>query len=370
MGEAPRVGIVGGGQLGRMLALAGAPLGIRTTVLDPSRDACAAAVADQIVAPYDDKAALSQLAERSDVVTFEFENVPAAAVRELAEHQRVEPDAAALAVSQDRLAEKQLFGELGITTARNEPVDDEQQLRNVAAAFGGPLVLKTRRFGYDGKGQTNVQTAGDVTGALKALEGAPAIAEALVEFTRELSQVSVRSRDGMVLHYPLVENVHRDGILRETRAPADGVNETTASQARGYMEALMAHLGYVGVLALELFDTPDGLLANELAPRVHNSGHWTIDGAACSQFENHLRAVCGLPLGEVALREPCTMLNLIGGVPPLAELAAVPGARIHLYDKQSRPGRKVGHVTLLGGDGDEFERHLAALRELVESHNS
>lgn len=369
MSTNPRVGIVGGGQLGRMLALAGAQLGIRTTVLDPARDACAAAVADQIVAPYDDAAALAQLAERSDVVTFEFENVPAESVRALADHKRVAPGPEALAVSQDRVLEKRLFADLDIPTGRSEPVDDADQLRAAASSIGGPLVLKTRRLGYDGKGQARLAGPDDAAEAFASVGGAPSIAEQYVEFSRELSQISVRGRDGDVRHYPLVENRHREGILRETLAPAGNVSDELANAARGHTERLMNRLDYVGVLALELFETDDGLLANELAPRVHNTGHWTIDGAVCSQFENHLRAVCGLPLGECAVRQQCAMLNLIGGVPPLAEIAAIPGLRIHLYDKEPRPGRKVGHLTLLG-EGDEFEQLLQALRELVESHSS
>lgn len=369
MDGAARVGIVGGGQLGRMLALAGVPLGIRTTVLDPARDACAAAVADQILGPFDDASALAQLAERSDVVTFEFENVPAASVRALAEHNRVEPGAAALAVSQDRLAEKSLFAELGIPTGRSEPVDDAEQLRSAARAFGGSLILKTRRLGYDGKGQFRLDGPDDADEAFAAVGSAPSLAEAFVPFGRELSQLSVRGRDGKVCHYPLVENVHRDGILRETRAPAADLSDGTVAAARSYVERLMSHFGYVGVMALELFEAEDGLMANELAPRVHNTGHWTIDAAACSQFENHLRAICGLPLGDTRATQESAMLNLIGGTPPLAELAAVPGACVHLYGKEPRPGRKLGHVTLIAA-GDEFEQRLAALRELVDSHNS
>jgi 5-(carboxyamino)imidazole ribonucleotide synthase len=367
--EVTSVGIVGGGQLGRMLALAGLPLGIHTTVLDPSGEACAAAAADLILAPYDDLSALAQLAQRSDVVTFEFENVPAGAARELEAAVRVAPGAAALEASQDRLTEKTLFEKLGIPTARFAPAEDATQLAAAVESVGAPALVKTRRLGYDGKGQARIDSAGEAGEIFTALGDAPVIVESLVPFARELSQVSVRSKDGEIRHYPLVENVHRDGILRQTHAPADRIDESTAATAREHVERLMRQLEYVGVLALELFEHDNELLANEFAPRVHNTGHWTIDGAVCSQFENHLRAITGLPLGDTSARETCVMLNLVGGVPPTAQLAATPAAHVHLYGKQARPGRKIGHVTLTGA-GDEFEQRLAALRELVDSHSA
>ena len=350
--------------MGRMLALAALPLGIRTTVLDPTSDACAAAAADQIIAPFDDPAALGQLAARSDVITFEFENVPSAAVDALAAEHKVAPSARALAASQDRLVEKQLFQSLGIGTAEFCTVDTGAELETAFARLG-PLVIKTRRFGYDGKGQARVQSPADFADALAVIGEGDAIAEGLVRFDRELSQVSVRAGDGSVAHYPLAQNVHRNGILHASVAPAPDVSEELAQTARSYSESLVTHLGYVGVIAVELFEVGGQLLANEFAPRVHNSGHWTIDGAVCSQFENHMRAVSGLPLGSTTLITSCVMLNLIGDTPPLPALAAIPGLRVHLYGKQARPGRKVGHVTLLQMDGN-FEQHRLAAEQLID----
>lgn len=365
MPAAQRVGIVGGGQLGRMLALAAATLDLRVTVLDPATDACAATAADLIVAPYDDAAALAQLAERSDVVTFEFENVPGDALRTLADAHRVAPPPRALEVSQDRLLEKQLFAKLGIATAPYAPADDAESLASALAELGVAAVVKTRRLGYDGKGQAHASGADDAAQVFSMIGARPAIAEQLVAFDRELSQVSVRGQGGALAHYPLVENRHADGILRETHAPAAGAGDALAARAREYVTALLEELDYVGVIALELFQVGDDLLANEFAPRVHNTGHWTIDAAVCSQFENHLRAVCGLPLGGGDALGPCTMFNLIGGLPELGELAAVPGARIHLYGKAPRPGRKLGHVTLLHDAASDPEDRARRLRELV-----
>ncbi|MGZ4481646.1 MAG: 5-(carboxyamino)imidazole ribonucleotide synthase [Gaiellales bacterium] len=339
--------VLGGGQLARMLALAGHPLGVRCRVLDPSPDACAGAVAELVVAAYDDPDGLERLAAGADVVTWEFENVPAAAAALLESRLDVRPDPACLAVAQDRLDEKRLFTELGIETPRfvacRSPGDLEGRIEP-------PLVLKTRRLGYDGKGQVTVRTAADLEAAFAALGAVPLIAEELVAFERELSVVAARSLDGDTRVYPVVENHHRDGILRRSVAPAPGLPDVLRRRAEDHALRLLDRLGYVGVLAVELFQAGDRLLANELAPRVHNSGHWTIEGCDTSQFENHLRAVLGLPLGSAALREPCTMVNLIGRVPDRARVLAIPGAHLHLYGKEPRPGRKLGHVTVVGGD--------------------
>ena len=283
--------------------------------------------------------------------------MPAASAERLAARVPVQPPPRALAVSQDRMHEKRVFAELGIETARFTAVDGQADLE--AAELPG--LLKTRRLGYDGKGQAVLRRPADAEGAFAALGGVPAILEQLVEFDRELSLVAVRSQAGDVACYPLVENHHRDGILRITHAPAPQLTPQLQEQAERYARLLLDSLDYVGVLALELFQVGDRLLANELAPRVHNSGHWTIEGAETSQFENHLRAVCGLPLGSVALRSPATMVNLIGGHPPLQELAAIPAAHVHLYGKQPRRGRKIGHVTVTG-DGD-----WRAVAELADS---
>jgi 5-(carboxyamino)imidazole ribonucleotide synthase len=315
------VAVIGGGQLGRMLGLAGIPLGLEFRFLDPAEDAPAQAVGELVVGAYDDELSLRRLARGADVVTFEFENVPAAAARMVG----AVPSARALAPTQDRLEEKELFRRLGIPTAefRSPPV---------------PALAKTRRQGYDGKGQRLISGLDE----LKDNE----IAEEIVEFERELSIIAVRSMHGETAFYPLVENTHRDGILRLSRAPAQDAPDAIA---RDYASRLLDALDYAGVLALELFETSDGrLLANEVAPRVHNSGHWTIEGARTSQFENHLRAILGLPLGSTQTPQAVAMVNLIGEAPSLERMLAIPGAHVHLYGKAPRPGRKLGHVTLVG----------------------
>jgi 5-(carboxyamino)imidazole ribonucleotide synthase len=340
-----RVGILGGGQLARMIALAGHPLGVACSFLDPSPEACAGPVGELIVDAYDSAAGLDRLAETCDLVTFEFESVPAEAAERLADRVAVYPPAQSLAIAQDRVHEKRVFQELGIETARFSSIESQNDVESAAL----PGVLKTRRLGYDGKGQRVLRDRSDAAGAFEELGGVPLIAEQLVEFERELSIVAVRGRDGGVACYPLVENHHRDGILRVTQAPAPGLTPELQTLGERYARLLLDRLDYVGVLALELFQFGDSLLANEMAPRVHNSGHWTIEGAETSQFENHLRAVCGLPLGSTELRTPSVMVNLIGGAPPLAELAAVDGAHVNMYGKAPWPGRKIGHVTVTGG---------------------
>ena len=328
------VACIGGGQLGRMLGLAGLPLGLRFRFLDPASDACAAALGEHVVADYGDPVALEALAAGADVVTYEFENVPV----EAAARVGAVPGVAALEWGQDRLREKELFRSLGIPTARFGDLDET----------GLPAIVKTRRLGYDGKGQRRVD-------AIEPLADTE-LAEELVAFDRELSIVGVRGRDGDTRFWPVGENVHRDGILRVTRAPAVAAPQV---EAEAICTALLDALRYVGVLAVELFEVDGRLLANEFAPRVHNTGHWTIDGAVTSQFENHLRAILGLPLGSTEGQAACVMVNLIGTAPELEALAALPGARIHLYGKAPRPGRKLGHVTLVDPDEETVERALA-----------
>ena len=314
------VGVIGGGQLGRMLALAGIPLGLSFRFLDPSPDAPAAEVGELILGDYDDPELLDRLADGAAAVTYEFENVPVAA----AERVGAIPAAAALQASQDRLVEKLLFRELGIPTPR---IDDEVETL--------PAILKTRRLGYDGKGQRLVETWEG--------PGPSHVLEERVPFDRELSLLAVRAADGATRFYPLVENVHEGGILRVSRAPAANAPQAEAEE---YGARLLDELGYVGVLALELFDVGGRLLANEFAPRVHNTGHWTIEGAATSQFENHLRAILGLPLGPTESR-PSVLVNLIGSLPRSQDVLGIPGAHLHLYGKEPRPGRKLGHITLV-----------------------
>ena len=346
------IGIIGGGQLGRMLAMAAARLGYRTIVLEPQPDCPAAQVANaQIAAAYDDEAALERLAADCAVVTYEFENVPVTAAEALAGRLPVHPPPRALEVSQDRLTEKTVLNGLGVPTAAFRPVDSDGDLAQALAAFGGDGVLKTRRLGYDGKGQ-RVFRSGDgqtAAGAFAAMGGVPLILEALVPFERELSVIAVRGLDGSIATYDPAENVHRGGILHSSTVPAD-VSPATAAAARAAAVTILEGLGYVGVVGVEFFVLADGaLVANEIAPRVHNSGHWTEAACAVSQFEQHIRAISGLPLGDPARHGDCVMENLIGDdVRRAAALLAEPGLVLHLYGKaEARPGRKMGHFTRL-----------------------
>lgn len=352
------VGILGGGQLARMLALSGAPLGLRFLVMDTSPDACAGQFAPMVVGDYRDETALAEFASRVDVATFDFENVPAESARWLAERVPVFPSPRALATAQDRLAEKTLFRELGIPVPDFVPVDSREELEAAVAHVGAPCILKTRRLGYDGKGQFRIrQTRGNggasVDDAWEAL-GAQAekvglIVEAFVPFERELSVVAMRGRDGEFRSWPLTENWHVDGVLSASLAPAR-VDDAMAAQALGHAQRLADAVGYVGVFALELFQRDGVLLANELAPRVHNSGHWTIEGSETSQFENHMRAVAGLPLGDTRMLGHACMLNWIGAMPDPAPVLAESGGHWHDYGKAPREGRKVGHATLRSDD--------------------
>lgn len=347
-----RVGIVGGGQLGMMLAEAGARMGIECLTLDPAADAPASRVAASIVGTYDDLDRLAELAAASDVATYEFENVPVGSARFLAERVDVAPPPDALEFAQDRLLEKTLFEDVGLAVARYAPVASKEELAEALDVVGVPSVLKTRRLGYDGKGQVRLTDVGDGLDAWGSLGEVPSILESLVEFDRELSILGVRGRDGATAFYPLVENRHHDGILRVSVVPASGASVGLQEAAEAYAGAVMERLGYVGVLAIELFQTGTTLLGNEMAPRVHNSGHWTIEGARTSQFENHLRAICGLELGDTARTAYSAMVNLIGEMPPDDALPRGPGVHVHAYGKHARPGRKLGHVTIVGEEAD------------------
>jgi 5-(carboxyamino)imidazole ribonucleotide synthase len=359
-----RVGIVGGGQLGRMLALAAHSLGVEVVTLDPAARSPAAQVADAIVGAFDDEASLAVLAQVADVVTYEFENVPIASAEWLEARVPVRPSPPALSAAQDRLAEKRLFEEIGLPVAPFASVDDRASLDAAIEAVGLPAVLKTRRLGYDGKGQASLGRAELAEDAWRAVGEVPSILEASVTFDRELSIVGARGLGGATAFYPLVHNEHRDGILRIARAPAEGVTADLQRRAEAHASALMDRLGYVGVLAIELFLVGGELLGNEFAPRVHNSGHWTIEGADTSQFEQHVRAVAGWPLGSVAVRGHAAMVNLIGAEPDPARVVAHGGAHLHRYGKQAREGRKLGHVTLVAADPEARE---AGLRELLEA---
>ena len=330
------VGILGGGQLAQMLALAARPLDVSVVALDPGGLSCpAASVAEVIAASFDDVAALAELASRCDVVTVELEAVPVAALEWLAERIPVRPGSRAVGVAQDRLLEKQTLRAIGLATA---PFDAD-------VPEGEPAIVKTRRGGYDGRGQVWTSTATERADACRSLPDP--IVEGVVAFDRELSLVAVRGVDGGFAAYPLVENHHRDGILRTTVAPAPNVSGEMQCRAERLAVDLLTHLDYVGVMGIELFQMGDALLVNEFAPRVHNTGHWTIEGAHTSQFEQHLRAVLGWPLGSTAARSPCSMHNIIGVVGDIAALLADPSAHVHLYGKEPRPGRKLGHVTYL-----------------------
>ncbi|MET0549027.1 MAG: 5-(carboxyamino)imidazole ribonucleotide synthase [Xanthomonas sp.] len=343
------VGILGAGQLARMLAVAGVPLGLRFALLDPAADACAGQVAPLRVGDYADQAALAAFADAVDVATFDFENVPADSAAALAGQVPVFPSPDALAVAQDRLAEKSLFRELGIPVPAFAAVDTRAGLDAALAQVGTPCILKTRRLGYDGKGQFRIASAADADAAWAALGAQAAsvglIVEAFVPFQREVSVVAVRGRDGEFRTWPLTENWHVHGVLSASLAPAQA-DAALEQAAVAHARALAERLQYVGVFALELFCRDGELLANEMAPRVHNSGHWTIEGAETSQFENHLRAVLGLPLGSTRMRGHACMLNWIGAMPDASPVLAQPGGHWHDYGKEPRDGRKVGHATL------------------------
>lgn len=363
------VGILGGGQLARMMALAGAPLGLRFLVLDTVADACAGQFAPMVVGDYTDRAALEEFASRIDVATFDFENVPAESAQWLTARAPVFPNPRALATAQDRLAEKTLFRELGIPVPPFAAIDTREQLRAAVAELGAPCILKTRRLGYDGKGQFRIKTPADIDAAWDAL-GAQAptvglILEGFVAFQRELSVVAVRGRDGEFRAWPLTENWHVDGVLSASLAPApvdDALRDTALSHARKLAEAL----DYVGVFALELFCRDGELLANEMAPRVHNSGHWTIEGSETSQFQNHLRAVLGMPLGDTRMVGHACMLNWIGAMPDAGAVLREAGGHWHDYGKQPREGRKVGHATLRADSRQELAGALSRVGEALD----
>lgn len=360
----PVLGILGGGQLARMLALAAAPLGVRTLVVDSASDACAGQVAELVVADWTDYAALEAFARQVDVVTFDFENVPAETAHWLAKRVAVFPAPRALAVAQDRLAEKTLFRECGLQTPDFQAIDTREDLDRALAAIGAPAILKTRRLGYDGKGQFRIRSLADADAAWAAL-GAQAsahglILEAFVPFDRELSVVAVRGRHGEFRTWPLTQNWHTDGVLSLSLAPAPDVG-TLQSRATELARTLAEKLDYVGVFALELFVKDGHLLGNEMAPRVHNSGHWTIEGAITSQFENHVRAVLALPLGDTSARGLSAMFNWIGELPdPGPVLEAVDG-HWHDYGKQPRPGRKVGHATVCAVNAAQMVERLSGI---------
>lgn len=359
------LGVLGGGQLGRMLGLAGIPLGLDFRFLDPEPTACAQSVGELVVGDYSDTDALDRFLDGVDGVTYEFENVPASTAAYVAARVPLFPSPRSLEVAQDRLEEKRLFQALGIATARFQAVDTRTDLNAAIREIGVPSILKTRRFGYDGKGQVRIDSLDAVEPAWTELGGQALILEERVSFARELSIIASRGLDGQVAFYPLTENHHREGILRVSLAPAPGMTLDLQNMAARIGHAVLRELDHVGVLAIELFQVAGGFMANEIAPRVHNSGHWTIDGAVTSQFENHLRAILGLTLGDVATIGRSAMVNFIGDTPDLFELASIGGTHIHLYGKSSRAGRKVGHATLVGPDESSLMPKLAAIQRLI-----
>lgn len=358
-----KIGVIGGGQLGRMLALAGTPLGQQFAFLDPAPDACAQALGEHIRADYSDREHLRQLADEVDVVTFEFESVPADTVAFLSRFVPVYPNAESLRIARDRWFEKSLFRELEIPTPAFADIHSQQDLDAAVASIGLPAVLKTRTLGYDGKGQKVLRVAADVVNAFAELGNVPCIVEGFVPFEGEVSLIAVRSRTGETRFYPLVHNTHTDGILRLSVA---STAHPLQALAEDYVGRVLDKLDYVGVLAFEFFEVEGGLKANEIAPRVHNSGHWTIEGAECSQFENHLRAIAGLPLGSTAKLGESAMLNFIGKVPAVEQVTAISDCHLHHYGKAFKTGRKVGHATLRCHDRATLQAKITEVESLLD----
>jgi 5-(carboxyamino)imidazole ribonucleotide synthase len=355
------IGILGGGQLGYMLALAGYPLGLHFRFLDPSPEAPVGRIAHRVTAEFLDEPALEKFAHGLEVVTYEFENVPVQAARFLAERVPIFPPPPALEEAQDRLREKRLFRRLGIPTTEFAEVASAEELDKAIAEVGLPAILKTCRMGYDGKGQWLLRTREDVDRIRPELPSVPLILEKFVNFTREVSILGVRSTTGQTCFYPLIENHHRGGILRLSLAPAPNLSPVLQSTAEEAARSLLEELDYAGVLCIEFFEIDGRLLANEMAPRVHNSGHWTIEGAVTSQFENHLRAILGLPLGSTETFGHSAMINLIAELPDRAPLLKVTNAHLHLYGKAARPGRKLGHVTIRAEKPETLQQRLQEL---------
>ncbi|MEY2714268.1 MAG: hypothetical protein RIT24_611 [Planctomycetota bacterium] len=368
MSSARRIGVLGGGQLGQMLGLSAIPLGIECVFYDPAPDAPARVAGRHVRAAWDDRDALARFAADVDVITFEFENVPAASLAFLAQEKAVRPGVRSLELTSDRIKEKEFLRSAGVPVQPFANVASDADLDLALATVGGHGVLKTRTLGYDGKGQRVVHTAAELAPAWAELGRKPCIYEAFVPFDREVSVVATRALDGSTADNPIVENQHTHGILFRSIAPAR-VSDAHAAAATRHAKAVLEGLGHVGTLALEMFVADGTLVANEIAPRVHNSGHWTIQGARTSQFENHIRAVAGLPLGDPGASEFAAMVNLIGGVPDTAEILAIPGASAQLYGKSPRPGRKVAHMNVVAPSREELLARLERLEALARRVN-
>lgn len=363
-----RIGIVGGGQLARMMVLAGEPLGIDFMILDPAEDATAGQVTEQVVAEYDDIEALTLLASKVDVITFDFENVPASALEHLQSRCTVYPPIKALSISQDRVAEKQLFNQHNINTAPYAEVNSFDELKKALKNLGTPCILKTRRFGYDGKGQFVIKDPSQAQEAWQAINQQAAILEGFVDFDKEVSIITARTHASedttSSVYYPLAENQHQNGILHISRAPCH--DDDLFEQAKGLLNPLIESLNYVGVLTVEFFVKDGQLIANEMAPRVHNSGHWTIEGTHCSQFENHIRAISNLPLGVTKLSSPYSaMINFISQMPELNAICEIDNCHIHDYHKDPRAGRKVGHVTITADNQTTLESSIQQVLDII-----
>jgi len=358
-----KIGIIGAGQLGQMLALSGYPLALQFRFLDSSDTAPGAQVAPIVVGAFDDLEALRKLAGAVDLVTYEFENVPVAALHEMAATRPCFPPVEALRVSQDRVLEKEMFGRLGIPTPPYRAVDSLAELEAAVSALGLPCVLKTRRLGYDGRGQRVLRRRADVGPAWAALGSVPLILEGFVKFDREVSIIGARSTRGETRAYPIATNTHREGILRVTTAPARAARLQRAAET--HLRRVLDHFGYAGVLTIEFFVEGGRLVANEMAPRVHNSGHWTIEGAVTSQFENHLRAILGLPLGDTSAAGHSAMVNYIGSMPDRDRILALPGAHHHDYGKAPRAGRKLGHCTVVAPTAAQRDAVLRKVLRMV-----
>ena len=360
-----KIGIVGAGQLGLMLGQAGKELGLECVFLDPGNNPPAAAVGEVLKYPFDDSDGLQKLVAATDLITYEFENVPVAAMESLCNDTTVFPPPTALRCAQDRNIEKNLFVELGIPVPRFQTVDGAEDLRKASYEIGLPLVVKTRRMGYDGKGQMIMRRIAEIEKVLRTLGSTNLIAEEMVPFDREVSAIGARNRAGEIVCYPLTENRHEGGILRTSLALEE--SGSLADLANGYLEKLLRHLDYVGIVALELFEIDGRLYANEFAPRVHNSGHWTIEGATNSQFTNHLRAALDGGLGDIEINGSAAMVNLIGSVVDESELQEIHGVHLHLYGKEPRPNRKLGHITVVADDELKRESALNLVAKLLNT---
>lgn len=360
-----RVGIIGSGQLGRMMALAGTPLNVEFVFFDEAKISPSSRLGETI-SPSDDNG-LQNFINSVDVVTYESENTDTNLVSEINKHKPVHPGEKSLANSQHRLTEKSLFRSLGISTADFERVTSKDELHSAVKKLGLPIVLKTTREGYDGKGQAVIKTENDIQDAWNKLQGKELIAEAFVTFSRELSVIAARSTTGEIKVFPLAENDHSEGILRVSRVPVQNLSDEKEQQAKKYISTLLDELNHIGVLTLELFDTDQGLVANEMAPRVHNSGHWSMQGAYTCQFENHVRAICGMPLGNTDMTQPYSaMINIIGKNGDANKVLNLPNAHLHMYGKEERADRKIGHINLTAQDSKSLEETINLLDDFIQ----